>query len=742
MILFLDDWKRFPTAKPHLETKNESFLILAKKYQLMGIKNHAFILALVNPELKYVNPHAKDLTLGQMKDVAIECSINPWYFFREVARAPARSGTESNPVEANRGNIALWWSFFNHIFIILIQIRQTGKSFSTDCLMVYLMCIVCVKTAINLLTKDDILRRKNVERIKDIMEDLPPYLQLRTRADANNGEEVTINELGNTYTTHVPQASPKRALNMGRGLTTAIFHIDEPPFQPNISVALPAALSAMGAAVDLAKKNRAPFGTILTTTAGKRDDKDGKYVYNILSDAAHWTEKFFDCKDHAELERVVRAASRKGVFRVNATFNHRQLGYSDAWLREKIEAALAEGDDAERDFLNAWTSGSQTNPLPPHILERIVASYRGEEHVEIDPKYGYTTRWFIPEEEIEERMQAGRFILAMDPSEAGGGDDISLYLIDIETLETVAAGTYNETNLITFSEWLCGWFERWENFTGIIERRSAGSSILDYLLLFLPAKGIDPFERLFNTVVHEYDSNEERYRECKLPMGRRPRDIYVRYKKCFGYTTSGSGEYSRSALYSTTLKNAAKRAADLIYDRTTIDQITGLVTRNGRIDHEIGEHDDMVIAFLLAHWLLMSGKNLAHYGIDTSRIMRRMDRGQGQMDPMQLLLQEEQNQIRQRIEEIYDMLSNETDEYVCQRLEHELRRLDKRIILESNEIYSVDDLIKQAGEMRKHRRMFATKRDRHDAPRPVEQSYISDRPLTERDLRPRRYYGS
>lgn len=707
----------------------------------MGIKNHAFILALVNPALEFVDPHSKTLTLREMRDIALECRDNPWYFFRECARAPAMSGSDPVPVEANRGNIALWWSFFNHIFIILIQIRQTGKSFSTDCLMAYLMNILCQSTAINLLTKDDTLRRKNVQRLKDIMEDLPPYLSLRRRDDANNGEEITVNALGNTYTTHVPQSSPKRAINMGRGLTTAIFHIDEPPFQPNIAVALPAALSAMGAAVDRAKMSGAPYGTILTTTAGKRDDKDGKYVYNILSEAANWTEKFFDCKNWEELERVVRKASRGNKFRVNATFNHRQLGKTDAWLREKIEAALADGDDAERDFLNAWTSGSATNPLNPDILEKIVASYIGEEHTEIDTKYGYTTRWFIPEEEIEQRMRDSYFILSMDPSEAGGGDDISLYLIDVATLETVAAGTYNETNLITLAEWLCGWFVRWENFVGIIERRSSGAAILDYLLLMLPARGIDPFRRLFNTVVHESDANEERFRECRQPMGRRSSDIYVRYKKCFGYTTSGSGEYSRNMLYGSTLKQAAKRSCDKIYDRTTIDQITGLVTRNGRIDHEVGEHDDMVIAWLLAHWLLIFGKELSHYGIDRNMVMSRVHRDEPNLSPMELFNRQEQAAIRMRIQEIYDLLGNESDDYICSRLEHELRLLDKRIILDTGEIYSVDELINSAGEMRRNRRYNKQQVVHHREPIQVEQSFVSDRPLQPHELRPRSQYN-
>ena len=129
MILHLSDWQSYPTAKIHLTTKNKSFVRQASVYRAMGIKNHAFLLALVNPELEFVDPHDPAITIENMLLVGAECKVNPWYFFREVARAPAIGDPEPKMVEANRGNIALWWLFFCHVMVILIQIRQTGKSF-------------------------------------------------------------------------------------------------------------------------------------------------------------------------------------------------------------------------------------------------------------------------------------------------------------------------------------------------------------------------------------------------------------------------------------------------------------------------------------------------------------------------------------------------------------------------------------------------------------------------------------
>jgi hypothetical protein len=703
MIIFNSDWLNYPNAIIDVTTKNKSFLHLAGVYKQMGVINNAFILALLNPALQGVDPFDKKLTIEQMAMIALECRENPWYFLREIAMVPGEGTSTATRFDANRGNIAIWWCFFNHITTFLIQPRQTGKSFAIDTLDVLLLNIMCQNTKINLLTKDETLRRKNIQQIKDIAAELPHYLQQRGREDTNNTEEITIKALGNKYTAHVPQASAKRAYNMGRGLVTSVIRLDEAPFQVNIALALPALLAATGAAFDAAKKAGVPYGITLTTTAGKKDDKDGRFIFNMLTDSAIMTEHFYDAPDLPKLERLVKNSSRGGVCRINITLTHRQLGKSDAWLKEKLDISTQTGEDAERDYFCLWTSGSQTNPLPVEILERIAKSHKEITHNDISAPHGYITRWYIPEHEIHNRLMSGNFIMGADTSEASGGDDIGIVIVDAESLEVVASATINETNLFTFSEWICSILVAYPKITAIIERRSTGAMLLDYLLIMLPQHGVDPFQRLFNRVVNDSDEDRERYNEIKVPLGRRSSDINVRYKKTFGFATAGAGYASRSELYSTTLQNAAKRSCDKIHDMSLIGQITGLVNKNGRIDHEDGEHDDMVISWLLCHWLLTLGKNLSHYGIDTSKVMSKVALKTTETH-QEFQFRDEQDKIRIRIQEIFEILTTESDDFVSMRLEQELRLLDKRIVLEQNEIYSLDSLIAQAKKTKQDRK--------------------------------------
>ena len=132
MILFLEDWNKHPTAIPDVTTTNTSWLRYVDLLRTMGIRNHAFPLALHNPKLQGIDPFSLDLTVEQMVQIQLEAKFNPWYFYREILRVPPSASPEALPMLANRGNISLWWLAYNHIDAGLTQPRQTGKSLSSD----------------------------------------------------------------------------------------------------------------------------------------------------------------------------------------------------------------------------------------------------------------------------------------------------------------------------------------------------------------------------------------------------------------------------------------------------------------------------------------------------------------------------------------------------------------------------------------------------------------------------------
>lgn len=716
MLLFKEDWDVgiYQNAIVDYKTPNKSFLNYVGILESMGIENRFFPLALVHPELQGVDPHDPNLTTEEITKIVIECKVNPWYFFREVVRVPSQGSVEPVRLRANRGNIALWWCFFNHITSLLIQPRQTGKSLSTDCLMTLLMSVVCVKTRINLLTRGDSLRMANIKRIKDIMDELPPYLKLRNRKDTNNTETITINALENIYTSSVAQSSIKAAISLGRGLTVPIHHIDEIAFCENIGYTLPNLLATSTAARDNAKAAGAPYGNIFTTTCGYLNSDSGQYAKMIYDESLPWSEKLFDCKDEEDLYATIRKNNKqrisestgeenvRGKLQILLEFNHRQLGYTDEWLRQKLEDAKSSGEDAKADFLNIWGRGNESSPISPENLEIINRSREDDYYSDIS-KQGYISRWYIDQNELERRCSGRFLIMSLDPSEAVGRDDIGMHITDAATGETIAAGDYNETNIITFANWIVWWLEEFPNLLLIPERKNMGTAIIDLLLAILPGRGIDPFKRIFNWVVdtaHEVPAHRE---IIMTPLNRRDPSVYVKYKSQFGYSTSGSGRAARDNLYDRAFNNRIRYTGNLVRDKKLINQLNNLVYRNGRIDHKPGEHDDLVICWLLGYWFLTVARNKDFYGLNSRNVLvsvvSQMIKDEGGEEA--IAERERINKIKSQILSLKDKLRTTTNTFITQELNNRIAKLSSSIDLDSEEILNVDDITAREKEKRK-----------------------------------------
>lgn len=696
MILFLQDWLKYPGAIIHTTTKNKSFYRMALLLKSMGVKNHAFCLALHNVALIDVDPHDPNLSEETIYNIVEESKVNPWYFFREVVKIPAMSSIENVSLQANRGNISLFWLFFNHITTMLIQPRQTGKSVSVDALMELLLLVLTVNTQFNLLTKDDNLRSRNVIRIKDMMECLPYYFKLRTRADVNNTEKITIGRLGNVYNTNVAQASPKAALNLGRGMSLAVNHIDEISFIKNIRYTLPAMLAASGAARDAARAVNAPYGNIFTTTPGYLSSDSGEFAYKLYLEAFPWTELLFDVDSEEALYKFIRTNNRKSkTLMVLLEYNHRQLGKTDEWLAGKIEDAMSDGEDAEADFLNKWAKGNEISPIPKDILEMIIKSEVPEPYIQ-PSEYGYIIRWFIPAAEVMAKASSRKLILCLDTSDAIGSDDIALMVRDAMSGETVATGVYNETNVIVFSDWVASLLIEYENLTLIIERRSTGTAIIDNLLKILPAKGIDPFKRIFNWAVDDAIDKEDIRKEIiDTPFNRRDPYVYIKYRKDFGYATSGAGRNSRDNIYGTAFNASTKYTGQHARDKTLIKQLSRLISKNGRIDHRPNEHDDMVFSWLLGYWFLTMAKNKSFYGLSNHLVLAGVSFAMVQEQGGYEVVANRNRQIRIKTEinDLLEYLKIERNPIKSELITNRIKHLYRDVEIESREAFNIETLL-------------------------------------------------
>ena len=695
MILFKSDWLRYPSAIVDYKTTNETALRLVYLYKKMGVVNCEFPLALYQPELIGVDPFDPALDAEFKKRIYFEARYNPWYFFREIARLPAKGGNQPIRFRLNRGNIGLYWSYFNHIATALIQIRQTGKSASADILQHYLLDVKMNNSKIRLVTKDTGLRNENVQRMKEIRAATPEYIHYTANDDVDNSEVLTNKRKNTIYGTSIARNDKVAADKLGRGMTVPNIQFDEFAYLPLIDISLPVALASTTAACEEVAKlgGDEPYGVMYTTTTGDLTTRSGKYSYGIISGGYTWSEKLFDSASREELIRVVSRGSKGGNPLINITLNHAQLGYTDDWLADRIRQSRAEGDILHRDWFNVWTQGGEGTPLTDAEKTRLTKSKQEPEHIEITDNF-YTLRWYIPENEIEEYMNHYPCVIGLDTSDglSTDNDAIGFVVTNLYAAETVCTGRFNETNLTQFATFLGEFLVKYKRTVLMPERRSSGTAIMDTVFIHLHINGEDPFKRIFNRIVDEQEQKTNDFKAIQEPVARRGNYFYNQYKKWFGFATSGTGRFSRDGLYGG-LKSALKIGGGSVKDEQIINEILALKIKNGRLDHEDGAHDDMVISWLLCHWFATNAFHLDYYGIDSTRVFSTQVITNEDQDVETTYAIQQANEKKNRLFDLVKEIEDEKNPNQIMLLESKIKKLKKSVELDEEYSTSLDALI-------------------------------------------------
>lgn len=670
MILFEKDYMFLPEKHIDYSTNNESFLRMYSVLKKMGIRNNKFFLMLLDTDLIGVDPHnLKDNSLELKLRIAREAKQNPWYYFRSILRIP-ETGSDGSQFRLSRANLAMIWLYFNHVDNILVMPRQLGKTIGSISITSAVVFVIGSNIAFALLTKDDALRKENVERLKNIRDSLPEWFVHKQRIDTNNTEGISYNALSNKYITFVAQQSDRGADRLGRGMTVPSQHWDEPAFFPNIDITYPVAISTTNAAIESAKANNQPYGNILTTTAGTLNTDEGEFTYKLICNSLSFTEMLYDLPSNEELIKIVKMNSPQGM--VFCEFNYRQLGKTDEWFQEKAARTAGDDDKIANDYLNIWTFGTgKKHPLEKKTLD-ILSKNKAE------PKYvqyisDFMIKWYIPKEIVKVGSEFSKIpiVIGMDASENVGRDFTSFIFTDARNMSVIGTCTCNTTNVIKVAGLISKLLVDYSNIVYIPEQNSTGRAIIDYCLLELERNNINPFFRIYNTLIQEFDTRKITRAELFRP------GLCNEYRDEFGFRTSSS---SRPFLYKTVFKHVIDIACDRVNDITLINQIGGLTIKNGRIDHSSGGNDDSVIAYILCGYLLFFGNNLHMYDFSGGNVDNILyDLPTAENDPENNIDINEVANIKGEIEMLNKKARGETNPTLRIELLHQVQRLRNQL---------------------------------------------------------------
>lgn len=448
----------------------------------------------------------------------------------------------------------------------------------------------------------------------------------------------------------------------------ALIHFDEIAFMNYNQIIVSTAVNSMLAASTNARKNGLPSPIVFTTTAGNPDTPSGAFALDMFEKAMSFSESLYDLADRNDLLNAIRKGSVSESPMLYLEFSYRQLGKTDEWFREAASRSKASQDDINRDLLNIWQSSSDNVILTEEQRRKLRES--SSEPSFVDYSDGFAIRWYDKQIDVEsEKFKYSHLILGMDTSENIGRDYTTMTIISADDMRVVATCRCNDSNTMEISRFLVSILKKFPNLVFIPERNNTGTAIIDYAIEVLQKDNINPFFRIYNEVIQNI--KDPKYKNIDIYNFR---EIHGHTRATFGFRTSGGAiaGTSRNMLYKAVMNKTLDLNASRVYDRTLIKEFCNLTLKGGRIDHESNKHDDQVISYLLACFLIFFGKNLSYYGIPDGVILRTISDSGDKVDPS---LKQQQIIIRNRIAELEYLISSGVSYTLKQSYERELNNL-------------------------------------------------------------------
>lgn len=180
----------------------------------MGIKNNKFFLRLYDRRLENIDPHDPNLSIEEQALVFNEVVRNPFYYIREVVRIPVAGGVV--PYELQRGNLALTFCMLNNLNIIMLLPRQHGKTIGSIVMYSWLYLFATKNSNMIFVNKELADAKLNLDRLKDIINELPPYLVFTHKDNVDNKEMISNAMNGNDIKVMGPAGNETDADKKGK----------------------------------------------------------------------------------------------------------------------------------------------------------------------------------------------------------------------------------------------------------------------------------------------------------------------------------------------------------------------------------------------------------------------------------------------------------------------------------------------------------------------------------------------
>lgn len=573
-----------------INTKNISFLKVSQQLRQFGVKNNKFMLWLNDPDLSGIDVYSPNLSSLMKAKILTEIARNYWYFLREVVLIPAEGSTDGIHYEMNVGRLAMAYCNINNLDSIVLLPRQQGKTVGE---VVYSDWVHLFGTTNSLETYLHVNQdgaNGNLARFKTYRDFLPTWLTgaVSSKNDKDNLEEKYFALKNNRIKAKAAASTDTAADKLGRGSSTALVYIDEFAFLDRNEIIYQALLPAHLTAAANAKKNHAPYGIRVTTTPNTLALPQARYCYKMMTDAYRFNYGVYDIPEdklHAFIEK------NSGNNFVWIQYSYQELGVSEAAFQDYLKKNGNNMLVAKREYLLVWPETSGESLFSEKQMDTIRALLKPVvTTLLID---GYEIKFY------EKPNIYKRYILACDVSGGLSQDRSVILFCDPSTFAVCGIFFNARIDTDAFRSLIADVMTYYLPYSILVmENNSYGLAILDVL-----KKNTELEPRVYREVLA---------RKAEIDYKDGERVAKTTKKVVYGVSTNVA---SRKLMYDL-LGDVVINSPELVVSDDFYNEIKTLVLKGAdRIEAAKGEHDDIVMSYLVFRYAVKYGTYLEEFGI-------------------------------------------------------------------------------------------------------------------------------
>lgn len=342
----------------------------------------------------------------------------------------------------------------------------------------------------------------------------------------------------------------------------------------------------------MAKANGKPYGKIITTTPNNIDVPEGLYCHQLMANAAEFTEELYDWS-RDEIEAYINDNSDNDFLYIKFTWQ--QLGLSPEWYRKECRVLDNDSLKIKRELDLQWTKATDNSVFTEDQLDAIHAKLPEEPlevfFLEVTRKSGESDHEDYVPEVIQQKYPLKiyiplildkKYLIGVDTSGGTGRDNSAFTITDPDTLKICATFKNNKINISYYTDLLENLIKDiLPNSFLIIERNSYGLSLIQNLIRVIP-----------NNLFYDKPLKDKDKEKSKINTV----DEIV-----YGVNTS---ETSRMAMMDLLFEIVADDPHLLAIPEVYDDMKTLVYNKKGKIEHETGCHDDVMMSYLFTRYAI------------------------------------------------------------------------------------------------------------------------------------------